>query len=254
MDDLVLSASSVDAYQTCHWRWYLSYIEARQGDQNIPAAVGLGVHSAIEGHYKARMRGEDQPLADALDAFDLTYLLESEGIADPSEDPVKARTQGRRVTTAYIEDVAPGIEPQFVEEAGEMEINGIPVSVHIDLVDMIDVVHDHKIKANKPRDPTVYAFQLNLYALYFRFLTGRIEKDIVLDVMIRLKRDRPYLHRISNEGPATREALGMTARRLEDAANGIAKADFAPTGLDTGACRYCPYRPECDYYAAMEEN
>jgi len=253
MAELVLSASSVDAYQNCHYRWYLAYVETRPGEQNIPAAIGLGVHAAVEDHYKTRLRGEEAVLATALDVFDTTFVLEAAGISEPSEDPVKARAIGRRVTTAYIEDVAPSIEPMLVEEAGEMDVNGIGYSVHIDLVDADGNVRDLKVKGSKPRYPTVYAFQLNGYALFYRYLTGKVEKDVMLDIMIRLKRDRPYLVQISNGGPVTKYALGLFAARLEETAVGIDKGDYSPTGLETGACRYCPFAAnDCVYYAAME--
>jgi hypothetical protein len=40
---------------------------------------------------------------------------------------------------------------------------------------------------------------------------------------------------------------------LEGAAEGIAAHDYAPTGLETGACKFCGVRAVCSYYAAFSE-
>lgn len=247
MADLVLSASSVEAYRSCGWRWWLQYIEADRGETSIEAAVGIAVHAAVEHYYKARLAGEVPPLTEVLDVFDLTFYLETAHTATP--DLPKWRQIGRRVTKSYIEDVGERTDPLLVEQAVATTINGIEYSAHIDLATRLRAVLDLKVKKAKPRAPSRYLFALTGYALSFRSLTGERETDVGLDVMIRLKRDRPYLVPIRYGGPISDRDAGIFARQLEEVANGITAGRFEPTGLETGECKWCPVRPSCVYYA-----
>lgn len=256
MSELVLSASSADAYGSCHYRWYLTYIESSSGEQGIPQAVGLGVHAAVEDYYNARLRGDrlspEEILAAGRESFDLVYLTESAEITEPSEDPVKARKEGRRVTDAYLTDVGPNVNPVYVEQPGLIIVNGIAYSFHFDLSDDQDVVRDTKVKRAKPRRGMEdYLFQGIGYALGFRNLTGRVETDYQLDIMIRLKRDPPYHFPIRHGGPFDDYEIGAFAERLTRIAAGINRGDFAPTGLDEdpSTCKFCPARPICGPYA-----
>lgn len=250
--ELVLSASSVAAYRGCEYRWYLQYVEQHAGDQTFEKAVGLAVHAGIELYYKAILAGEDGPEleGESVDAADLHVLLEMSSIVDPDMPISKIRGITERVTRSYIEDVGSQINPTMVEQAGRLVVNGIEFSYHLDLADDEDILRDTKVLKAKPRFPEKYAFAMTGYALGFRDLTGRIERDVQLDVMIRLIRDRPYHVPISNGGPITDHDIGIFAAQLEDTAEGIARGSFRPTGLDKQyECRYCPVRNVCEYVA-----
>ena len=248
MTDLVLSASSLDAYDACHYRWYLQYIESQQGEQSVAAAVGQSVHYAIEQHYKAQML--DEPLTPAIleGMYDFAYLFETSGIADPELPVDKARTWGRRALTTYLEDVAPTVEPTLVEQGGLISVNDILVSGHLDVADKKRVVHDTKIKGSKPRDPRRYLRAFTIYALLYRDRMEQLESDVQLDVIIRLKRDRPYHVPYNYGGPVSPHDVAIFAASLERIANGIEQGDFRPTGLEENECRYCPVRTVCAYY------
>lgn len=254
MAELILSASSVDAYRTCPQRWYLQYVENHEGDQNVARSLGLAVHSAAEAYYKTFLEEDRRPsVEEAQDAFDFCWAFEASAIADPDEDLVKARQIGRRVTQSYIEDVASNLTPWMVEQPGQIGINGIEYSFHVDLIDDDGIVHDTKVKGSKPRDPSVFLFAATGYALAYRALTGQIEKDVVYDVMIRLKRDRPYHLPYANGGPISKQQIGFFARQLQLAADGIERGDFRPLGLENGMCKWCPVMNVCDYYQATLE-
>lgn len=250
MADLVLSASSMSAYDDCHYRWYLQYVEAHQGEQSVAAAIGSAVHKAIEEHFKAVMREEPLPAKALREIYDFAYILDTSAIADPELPIDKALKWGRRALTTYLEDVAPTIKPRLVEYGELLEVNGILVSGHLDVAD--DAVHDTKIKGAKPRDPDVYRRAFTIYALLYRDKLGEKERDVVLDVIVRLKRDRPYHVPYQYGGPVSEHDIGLFAASLEYVANGITKGDFRPTGLESGACKFCPVKTVCDYYAALE--
>lgn len=249
--ELVLSATSVEAYRSCHWRWFLQYVEGERGEASLEQAVGLAAHAAIE-HYYNRWIAEPMKIVDraeVIDVFDTTFLLEAPVVS--AARPM--RQIGRRVVNAYIEDVAPTLTPAFVEMPGRITVNGIGYSLHIDLVDTARVVRDTKVKGSKPRDATRYLFAMTGYSLGYRALTGERETDVQIDVMVRLKRDRPYHVPLRYGGPITNLDIGRFARQLEDTAEGIDRGDFAPTGLEAGECRWCPVRLSCSYYAEFNQ-
>ena len=247
MPDLVLSASSLDAWDACHYRWFLQYIEAQQGEQSVAAAIGTAVHYAIEQHYKAQMLGE--PLSPKVldDIYATAYLLEAGSIADPELPIDKAKGWGSRALTTYLEDVAPQVDPLLVEHGELMDWGGILISGHLDVSTTSDVVRDTKIKGAKPRDVHRYLRAFVIYAEVHRVATGNPAKDVVLDVILRLKRDRPRHVPYSYGGPISQHDFDVTTASIERVAGGIERGDFRPTGLDEGACRFCPVRTVCDY-------
>lgn len=254
MPDLVLSASSLDAYDECHYRWYLSYVEAEQGEQSVAAAIGSAVHTAIERHYKAVMAGEPLDQRVLREVYDFEYVLNTSAIADPELPLDKAARWGRRALATYLEDVAPGVDPLLVEHGELLDWDGILISGHLDVSDTNHVVHDTKIKGTKPRDPARYLRAFVIYAEVHRVATGSPAKDVQLDVIVRLKRDRPYHVPYRYGGPISQHDFNVTSRSIERVANGIEQGDFRPTGLDEGACRYCPVKTVCEYNLAMEES
>lgn len=262
VSELVLSSSSADAYNRCGWRFYLEYVEMVPQTQNVRAAIGLAVHAAVEDYYREKLTLSEFSPQEAhgilfshsgfwsayVDAYNVVAAFELAAVDDPDEDTEKARASGERTLMAYLEDVAPAIKPLYVEEALRIDVNDIPYSIHPDLIDTEINVRDLKIKTSKPRDPAVYAFQQEGYALGVRVLLGRKEHDLLLDIMIRLKRDRPYYVPIANGGPISDTAVKTFARKLERIANAIARDEYPPTGLETGVCRYCPVRYACQPY------
>lgn len=262
MADLVLSSSSVSAYDECHYRWRLEYLEGWPAQMGVGAAVGQSVHSAAEAYYKGVKEigpvdeeDEEALRSLALDVYETTMVFETAAIADPDEDIGKAWVAGRRTLDAYIDDVASEAEPDLIEWGFLITVNGILFSGHIDLVDKARVVRDLKIKRQKPNAAMVeklYGFSRVGYSLGYRQGTGNEESDFVFDVMVRLKRDRPYHIPFRNGGPVTDRQIGVFAATLERTAEGIDKGDFRPTGLGV-SCGYCPVRYRCEYWLALED-
>jgi len=251
--DLILSASSVDTFRRCGYRWYLQYVERHEGSQNVRAAVGLAVHKGAEAYYLRKLAGAsheelmEDAYAELLAEHDAMLVDELFDVEFPDEPIDKAIVQSRRTLRAYLEDVAVDIEPVIEPElAIEATINGIPYSGHLDVAD--EDVHDIKIKVAKPRFTDDYAFQQVGYGILYRVATGRKERDVVLDFMIRLKRNRPYHMPIRNGGPVDDQDIGRFAGILTWAANSIAKGQFEPKGIENGACRWCPVTAFCTPY------
>lgn len=248
-DELVLSPSSLTAYRECHHRYYLQYLQGHDQGRTYHSARGVAVHAAAEAFLNARLQWMPFTIDDAVAIYWTTYLLEMIGVDDSGAHP-KYGEIGERVVRAYLGDIG---EPVYVEEPIEITANGIRIVMHPDWADVWDVVHDLKVKESKPQYVDAYADAMNTYALGHRAVTGRIERDVQLDVMIALKRDQPYLVPIKNGGPVSRFAISRTIGRYEDAANDISAGRFEPNGLETGACRYCHVRTDCVYVTPPQE-
>jgi CRISPR/Cas system-associated exonuclease Cas4 (RecB family) len=250
-EDLILSKSSVGTYQSCHWRWYLQYVEGDRGEQSTPAAVGQAVHAGVEAYYKARLEHRASNRAEAEESLLLAWALEVPAILNP--DPKlpldKMPSVALRVLRAYIEDTGSVTVPKWVEYPGVVDINGIPWSFTIDLLDDALRVRDLKVKGQKPQEVSKHLFELTGYAIPVRFILGRKETDVIVDVMVRLKRDRPYHVQFSYGGPISDHDVDVFTRTLEEVAEGIARRHFEPTGLETGECKWCPVKFSCDYWA-----
>lgn len=250
MPELVLSPSSVASYQSCGYRWYLQYVEMIEGVTSVKSAVGVGVHTGGEHWLKAAIAGEviDEAdlLTESIEAAELAYIFELSNVAEEDEDPVKMREVVGRVLTAYIEDVALPLLPHLLgaEQPFRIVVDGVEFSGHID-VDQDGAVRDTKVLGQKPRYPEKYLFSLTGYAMGSEVMHG-VPAHRILDVMIRLKRDRPR-HEPIDFGDVTQRDRDTFSRTLVSVANQITKGVFDPTGLATGECRYCPVRFECEY-------
>lgn len=252
-DELILSASSAQSYMACHHRWYLQYIENEQGVPSMQSAVGTAVHAGAEVYYDGMLDTEsaipDEGVrALALGAADLAYLLEIEAIVDSDEDLLKMRPVVGRVTTVYIEEVGSRIWQSVLgaEQEAMATIEGIAYSGHLDVM-QDGIVRDTKVLGQKPRFPQKYLFAMTGYDLLYEALLGDRAAARILDIVIRLKRDRPRYDPI-DFGETTRRQAADFARDLTEVADGIARADFTPTGIATGECRYCPVRFACDHF------
>lgn len=261
MTELSLSASSVDAYRRCPYRWYLTYVERQAGEGSVRQSIGLAIHKGVEAFFKPLAEAYQPPswetpgpddikwlTGQAMSAHDAEFFGSAMTIPDPDEDLGKALTRSRRGLQTYLEDVAPGITPAMIEKYVTITVNGIPYTMYLDLVDTVDIIHETKTKAAKPSRPDDHAFQVVGQALGFRAETGRRETDVQLDVIVVLKRDRPYHVLVSNGGPIDNHDIGLFAATLERVADGITRNSFPPTGLENGACKWCPVRSVCEPY------
>lgn len=247
-EELVLSASSVDSYEQCHWRWYLQYVELHEGAASIPTAVGNAVHAGAQHFYEGVLEHREVPHAEVLDVADLRFLLEIESIVDAEEDPLKYRPITARCMTTYLEDVAEKVWGQVIstETAITTVVDGIAFSGHPDQLED-GVVADTKVVKQPARFWDKYLFQMTGGAVLYEAVMGDAPADRRVDQIIRLKRDRPRYVPI-HYGETTVRQMDEFRRGLNDVAEGIARGDYTPTGLATGACRYCPVRFICSYY------
>lgn len=250
-DTINLSASSVSTYLRCGYQWYKAYVEGIKSQPGFAQARGLAVHKAVEANMLQKLSSyEDMPLDDMKDAFSTSWEeIASEGFRqDEDKDAGEVKDSGILLTELHHREVSPLIQPLWVEQPVQFDINGITYSGQIDIVDEMFRVRDTKTTGSKPR-PESYLFGMTGYAIAARqAIDGEIERDIVLDYLVATK--NPYYLPISSGGPIDNDRIIRFANTIEAVAEGIREQRFLPNGLmGRGVCEsMCGYRDICPYY------
>jgi len=152
----------------------------------------------------------------------------------------------------HHEEIAPGIQPIFVEKRITLKPDPekFPVDLVgiLDLVDDKDFIRDNKTASKKPNaDAVEKSQQLSVYALLFRALTGRKESGVTLDTVVRTTAGK-----ISTEiQTSTRDGADIerVKRRMEIALLAIKSGIFPPTNPSNWICseRWCGYWSICPF-------
>jgi RecB family exonuclease len=246
-DETALSASSVNTFLRCAYQWELAYVYKVKRPPSVRQILGIAAHEAVEVNYRQKIDTyEDLPVEDVQDAFATAYKNLVIDVEDPEEDTSKAKDSGALVISEYQKTVAPQVQPLFVEEPISFEIEGVPYSGVVDVVDHDERIRDLKTTARKPSGRGDYGLNMVGYALGYRTVHGGQEQDLILDYMVRTK--EPYHYPVSNGGPTPPEAIKAFADILTTVSGSIKLGSFPPTGLSSGACSWCGYAQMCKYY------
>lgn len=252
MRPVVFSASSVNSYLTCHLQWWFTHVLAERGLESEQQRVGLQAHDYAE----------------------RTLRQLGTGYITPDTSP---RPEVKALLRVWDRDILPTYRnPILIEAEFQLEINGIPYSGVIDSVDehhigpvfeidwdsegrdLIDpggnewdawILRDLKTTGSRPAKGK---YRLNMigYWLGATDLLGREPDAAQLDWIVRTK--NPYYWPEVVE-PIDEDDIANFAATLERVAEGVAKADYEPTGLGTWACKPCPYRHVCGPYQRYQE-
>jgi hypothetical protein len=238
----------------CAKQWEYAYVYEYKRPPSLRMIIGTAAHAAAEVNYRGKVdTGVDLPLADVLDVFSDAFdsgVAETDGSPeDEKETKPQAKDSGIATLTVYHQEVAPGIQPLWVEHEGLIHINDIPYSYTIDLVDDRKRVRDHKYTKRRPQGASDYRLNMIGYALGYRNETGEVEADVVLDYMVRTK--EPYHWPVASNGPVPESAEIAFAGILEMVSAAVQEGRFLPTGLTNHACGWCGYRDICEYYARL---
>jgi RecB family exonuclease len=249
-----LSASSVLTFLRCEYQWYLAYVEGHVSPPSFAQARGIAVHKAVEANMVQKVQShEDMHVEDMKDAFSTSWNQEGkDGFQDDAKkDEGEVKDAGIALTALHHKEVSPLIQPMWVEEPVQFDINGITYSGQIDIVDEMFRVRDTKTTGSKPR-PESYLFGMTGYAVAARQKAGLEEADVILDYLVATK--NPYYLPVNAGGPVSDDQIRRFTATVEAVAKGIKKAAWVPNGLQgRGVCEsMCGYKHLCPYY--MKQN
>jgi PD-(D/E)XK nuclease superfamily len=148
--------------------------------------------------------------------------------------------------------VAPTVHPAYVEQHIQFKLNGIVIDGTIDEVDADGLIRDHKFVGKKPSSGEQYVLNMTGYAIGYRQLTGKVERGIVLDHVVRTK--EPQHVAIPSDPdkirPVPDQDIVAYADIIDTVSRSIEAGLFPPTGLKSHACSWCGFAKsgDCRYY------
>ncbi len=245
-DPVVLSASSVTTYLRCGQQWYFAYVAAIKSPPSLKQARGTAVHKAVEVNMIQKVTTRiDLPVADVVDAYSTSWDAQAPEIEATAKELGKIKDEGVALTKLHRLEVSPIIQPAWVEQKVQFDINGVPYSGQIDLVDEMHRIRDTKTTGRRPTGES-YLLNMTGYAIAYRHHTGEVETETILDYLVSTK--RPYYLPIDSNGPQTDAQIQRFANVVEATALGIQAGRFVPNGLVNNACGWCGYRAMCPAY------
>jgi len=250
-DDLVLSASSVATFLRCGQQWFYAYVENRKSPPSVKQALGLASHGAVEYNMRQKITSKvDAPLDEVLDAFSDSWNGMAPDIEIDEDDPApwKVKDNGIKIVRKHHTEVAPAIQPLYVEEPVRFDINSIPYSGTIDLVDQKRRVRDLKTTGRTPSKGKSHLLQMTGYALGFRQATGETEAEVMLDYFIYYAKQAPKYLPIASGGPIDDAHVVTFSKIVGDVYGQIMDGRFLPNGIEGTACSWCGYTDICPAY------
>lgn len=245
-EPVVLSGSSLATFYRCGQQWYYAYVEAIKAPPTVRQALGISAHTAIERNMTQKVwSGSDLEEDELVETFSTEWdAIEPDLEDDPKETKGQAKDSGIKVIRMHRQHVAPNIQPVLVEAPVAFDLNGVPYSGTIDLVDDAGRVRDWKTAAQRPH-PSFYTNQMTGYAIGYRQKTGLTESEIVLDFHVRTK--IPNYVAITSGGPVSDQSISNFATQVEMAYRDINDGRFRPNGAWSSppVCSWCGYNMIC---------
>lgn len=237
--NLRLSYSSINAYETCPAKYRFQYEDRVPSQPSAALAFGDSLHRALH-------RFHDRPVPVAPSLGDLLSWLDdlwvSEGFSDPAEERLY-RDHGREVLARYHRDNADEYRiPAALEFRFQVEVEGVTLSGVIDRMDRLPgggyEIIDYKTNRRlPPRSRIDQDLQLSLYHLAAREVWGIEPERLTLYFLL------PGERMTTGRSPAQIDDL---RRRVATVAERIDAGRFEPR--ENPLCDWCDYQHLCPVF------
>ncbi len=230
---VVLSYSSISTYLDCPRQYWYRYVQRLPAAQSAEAVQGVIIHETLRRAAEARRDGATVT-ADMLSALHGTVWSET-AFPDPRRAPT-FRRNGAAQLEAYRQSGGLETQPEYVEHAFSIAVDGWMLNGVIDRIDRFDEswrIIDYKTGRQLARGRR--ELQVALYALGAE---SALKLDPVeLDVVYLASGESV---RVDQTGALRAEAVRQGATVAEGVRSG--RFDARP---DRRRCRLCPYRLVC---------
>lgn len=237
-----VSQSQVDMWQRCPKQWEYRYVHGLKVPPSGALVEGRCYHETLEHNFRQKMGSqEDLPIEECLDMFSTAWdatLLEEELIIWERLDSGATKDEGIGLVREYMSTVSPIVQPKKVEETYVSEVAGVKFVRVIDLVDVLDIVVDHKTSGKSYTQDDV---DKSLEASASAFA---LERPIIFYNHVAIKTRIPKIQLIKTYRTQTDIDwwVDMVARIALQMKSGIAPP--RPTGWWC-SLRFCGYYEQC---------
>lgn len=166
MEKELYSFSKLNAFHTCPFQYYLTYVKNLNREQNCYGYYGNELHSLLEQLQQRKITNQE-----AIQKYN--EVIEYANLMDYNFPTPNSRINYLECILHYIENFAPiKCDRYYIEEYFEFDINGITMRGYIDLYYVIDdklYVIDYKSSSKfSKKDLPKKSMQLILYAMYLK--------------------------------------------------------------------------------------
>lgn len=236
-----LSASQIDCYETCPYKYQFQYIYRIPVFQHHSLTFGITVHAVFRELGRIASSGKKATIDNARSFYEKFWS--SEGFESPRHEQDQ-KERGKLLLETYLNTHQSILEtaPIYFEEDFRLRIDDIIVNGRIDRVDKVDgmiLVTDFKTGSAKDQKYADSDLQLSIYAL-------------AMSDVFKTHADRLMLSYL--DGPVDRyttrtpEKLKKTRGRVIATMQGIREQNFkAKPG--PMVCQFCPFSAICDFSA-----
>lgn len=143
-----ISHSQLNLWEMCPKIWEYTYIQGLKQRPSGNLIFGSCYHETLEENFKKKLiLNHDLDFDICADFFSTIWDKATRNAWDVDwgkSSPELLKDMGIELVGKYLDDVAPAIIPQFVEKTLERDLNGVKFVLRLDLIDMNNVVIDHK--------------------------------------------------------------------------------------------------------------
>jgi hypothetical protein len=143
-----VSHSQLDKWRSCPKQWEYRYVHKLREPSSGNLILGGVYHSTLEENFKQKLiLGHDLDFDICADYFSTLWdkeVTKGWNTHWGNSTPGNLKDKGIELVGLYLDEVAPSVIPQFIEQSLTKDLNGTKFVIRIDLIDMNNVVIDHK--------------------------------------------------------------------------------------------------------------
>jgi RecB family exonuclease len=178
----VLSPSQVRTFTDCQTRWMYRYVLDQPETRSSALGLGTAFHEAIGQNFREKIgTKKDLPAEAVVGMFHASWAAQAETLTfTDDEDPQEIEDCGAAMVEAYMQNVAPLIQPAAVEVPVSGELGGARVKGKIDVLTTDGTIIDSKTASKKPSSVAAdYRFQVSTYVQLHSDASGSARLDTV---------------------------------------------------------------------------
>jgi DNA helicase-2/ATP-dependent DNA helicase PcrA len=246
-EEVTISHKQIDDYQTCPLKFRYVHVLRVPLLRHHTVVYGNTIHKVVEHYLTRRAAGNFTPLDDLLAVYEREW--ENQGFLTWEHQEARKAAGREALIRFWNREETEGVKPTHVEKEFAFSLGPTRVRGRFDRVDedlLGATIVDYKtsdVTRQKDADRrAAESLQLQIYALAWREMTGRLPQRVELRFIDS--------HAIGRHVPTSTDA-DEAALAIEQAAAGIRARRFAATP-SYRACRFCAYNQICPNTAASE--